>query len=93
MIELIFLLIGFLLGVLLFPLLLFLRARRSDGWDDSNMMNIYRVIAHLATHPEDFGQMYYKKFIHQRQEYGLGKRPFWYIECDELSDVVDTRND
>ena len=87
----IILLAGFLLGILMFPLLLFLRARRSDGWDDSNMMNIYRVIAHLATHPEDFGQMYYKKFIHQRQEYGLGKRPFWYISEDELSDVVNSR--
>jgi hypothetical protein len=45
------------------------------------MMNIYRVIAHLATHPSDFGKM----------QYPDGKQPFWYINEDELSDIVDAR--
>ena len=63
------------------PLILFVRARRDPEWDDSNMLNIYRVVAHLATHPGDFGRMYYKD----------GKRPFWYISKDELTEVVDTR--
>ena len=36
----------FVLGALCLPLLLFLRARRDGGWDDSNMTNIYRVVAH-----------------------------------------------
>jgi len=71
----------FVLGALCLPLLLFLRARRDGGWDDSNMTNIYRVVAHLATHPSDFGKM----------QYPDGKQPFWYINEDELSDVVDTR--
>lgn len=78
--------LGFLLGVLMFPLLLFLRARRSDSWDDSNMTNIYRVIAHLATHPEDFGKMWLLD-----TDGHAYKKPFWYIDKDELSDVVDSR--
>lgn len=75
------LILAFIIGVLFFPFIIFLRARRSDSWDDSNITNIYRVIAHLATHPEDFGKM----------QYPDGKKPFWYINKDELSDVVDSR--
>jgi hypothetical protein len=45
------------------------------------MTNIYRVIAHLATHPSDFGRMRYE----------IGRDPFWYINKDELSGVVRTR--
>ena len=71
----------FILGMLCLPLIIFVRAKRDGSWDDSNMMNIYRVVAHLATHPSDFGLMQYKD----------GKRPFWYINKDELSDVVDVR--
>lgn len=71
----------FFLGMISLPLVIFVRARRDKSWDDSNMMNIYRVVAHLATHPSDFGKMQYKN----------GKKPFWYIKCDELSDVVDSR--
>ena len=74
-------LVMFVLGVLLFPLIIFLRARRDDEWDDSNMTNIYRVVAHLATHPSDFGKMVYED----------GSKPFWYINKDELTDVVKTR--
>ena len=71
----------FLLGALCLPLLLFIRARRDGAWDDSNITNIYRVVAHLAAHPSDFGKM----------QYSDGKKPFWYINKDELSDVVDVR--
>jgi len=73
--------LAFLFGILACPLIIFIRARRDDSWDDSNMMNIYRVVAHLATHPSDFGKMRYED----------GKKPFWYINKDELSDVVDAR--
>ena len=45
------------------------------------MTNIIRLIAHVATHPGDFGKMQYED----------GKKPFWYLSKDELSDVVDTR--
>ena len=75
------LLIAFLLGVILSPAILFIRARRDDAWDNSNITNIYRVIAHLATHPSDFGRM----------QYADGKKPFWYISKDEITDVVKSR--
>lgn len=71
----------FILGMVSLPLVIFIRARRDNSWDDSNMSNIYRIVAHLATHPSDFGKM----------QYADGKRPFWYIAMDELSDVVDAR--
>ena len=71
----------FVLGMFSLPLIIFIRARRDKYWDDSNMTNIYRIVAHLATHPSDFGKMQYKG----------GKRPFWYINKDELSDVVNSR--
>lgn len=78
---LIMLLAGFVLGILAFPLLMFLRARTDPNWDNSNMTNIYRVIAHLAVHPGDFAKM----------QYSDGKKPFWYLGSDELSEVVNTR--
>ena len=74
-------LVTFILGVILTPMILFLRARRDDAWDDSNMTNIYRLIAHITTHPSDFGRMQYKD----------GSKPFWYINKDEFADVTQTR--
>ena len=71
----------FLLGVLSFPFLLFLRARRDEAWNDSNMANMIRLVAHIATHPSDFGKMSFED----------GKKPFWYINKDEFSDVVNSR--
>ena len=71
----------FLLGMLCFPLVLFLRARKDKHWDDSNMTNIIRLVAHIATHPGDFGKMQYED----------GTKPFWYLNKDEFSDVVKTR--
>lgn len=72
---------SFILGVLCCPLIIFIRARRCKNWDNSNMFNIYRVISHLAAHPDDFGKMYYKN----------GKKPFWYIDKDEFSDILKNR--
>lgn len=60
---------------------MFLRARRSDHWDNSNLGNMFRVLIHLALHPEDFGKM----------EYPDGTHPFWYINKDELAEIVKTR--
>ena len=74
-------LLAFLLGLLCCPLVIFLRARKCEQWDKSNMFNIYRVVAHLATHPDDFGKMYYDN----------GEKPFWYVDDDEFNDVVRTR--
>lgn len=71
----------FLLGVFSFPFLVFLRAKRDRAWDDSNMANMLRLISHIVTHPSDFGRMQFED----------GKKPFWYINKDEFSEVVDTR--
>lgn len=71
----------FLLGVFSFPFILFLRARKDDSWDDSNMTNIIRLVAHIATHPSDFGKM----------QFPDGKKPFWYLDKDEFREVVKTR--
>lgn len=76
------LVLGVIIGVVLVPVILFLRARRS-GWDNSNMTNIVRVLAHLATHPGDFAKM----------KYDDGRYPFWYLDKDEFSDVVSSRPD
>ena len=72
---------GIVIGIILVPTILFLRARRCDAWDDSNMTNILRVLSHLATHPDDFGKMQYED----------GSKPFWYLDKDEFTDVVKTR--
>ena len=72
--------LGVIIGIILVPVILFLRARRS-GWDNSNMTNIVRVLAHLATHPSDFSKM----------KYDDGSYPFWYLDKDEFSDVVSSR--
>lgn len=71
----------FVLGLMSFPFILFLRCRRDGSWDDSNITNIIRVLAHLATHPSDFAKM----------QFADGTRPFWYVGKDEFADVVNTR--
>lgn len=74
-------LVMFILGMICFPLVLFMRARRDGSWDDSNMTNIIRLVAHIATHPSDFTKMYYLD----------GRKPFWYLTKDEFSEVVYSR--
>jgi len=73
--------LSFILGIIACPFIIFLRARNDDAWDDSNMTNIIRLVAHIATHPSDFGRM----------KYDDGTYPFWYINKDEFRDVVKTR--
>ena len=72
---------SFILGILACPIVIFLRARKCSQWDGSNLMNIFRVIAHLATHPDDFAKFRYED----------GKRPFWYLGGDEFADIVKSR--
>ena len=74
-------LLSFVLGILFCPIVIFLRARNDDAWDDSNITNIIRLVAHIATHPSDFGKMRFED----------GTFPFWYINKDELSEVVKSR--
>ena len=73
--------LSLIVGILLCPIVIFLRASKSDGWDSSNMTNIIRVFAHLGAHPDDFAKFQYED----------GKKPFWYLDKDEFTDVVQTR--
>ncbi|WP_141090401.1 hypothetical protein [Campylobacter concisus] len=41
--------LSLILGVLLCPIVIFLRARRCEGWDSSNMTNILRVFSHQVS--------------------------------------------
>lgn len=81
---------GFIAGV--FALLGYVvwRMLRSDGWDQSNITNALRLLSHVAMHPEDFGKMWY---VVRRGDDTLVpvKRPFWYIEEDEIETVVNSR--
>ncbi|MBR8464745.1 hypothetical protein KDE13_00020 [Campylobacter sp. faydin G-140] len=72
---------AFILGLIFAPFAIFLRARKCKQWDKSNMMNILRVLAHLATHPDDFAKFRYEN----------GLKPFWYLGSDEFLDIVKTR--
>ena len=73
--------LSIIVGILLCPIVIFLRARKCNQWDSSNMTNIFRVFSHLATHPDDFSRFQYED----------GKRPFWYLGGDEFTDIVKTR--
>lgn len=72
--------LGLIIGILLVPIMIYLRAKNT-GWDDSNIFNVFRVLCHLALHPDDFTKM----------QYPDGKKPFWYLTEDEFSDIVKTR--
>lgn len=74
-------LLSFLFGFLASPAIVFIRAKRDSHWDDSNIFNMYRVFAHIALHPGDLGEVFYVD----------GRKPFWYINEDEFSEVVDSR--
>ncbi len=75
-----------------------------DGWDDSNITNALRLLSHVTLHPVDFGKMYYlstkqvetisemdKGQWGQIPKIGMLKRPFWYVDKDEMSEVVQSR--
>jgi len=75
-----------LLGIIIFVGYGGYRALNSDGWDDSNLFNWLRLLAHCFLHPEDFGRMYYIDI-----EGEISGRPFSYIDKDELSEIVKSR--
>jgi hypothetical protein len=82
MIYVLLFILGVIIGILLVPFIIYLRGRNS-GWDDSNIFNTFRVLCHIALHPADFVLM----------QYPDGKKPFWYLVEDELSEVVNSRPD
>jgi hypothetical protein len=71
----------FVLGIISFPFLAFLRARSDREWDDSNITNMIRLLSHVIAHPSDFAKM----------QYPDGKKPFWYLDKDEFADIVNSR--
>ena len=48
--------LALIIGVLLVPIVIYLRATNT-GWDDSNIFNEYRELHHIALHPNDFVKM------------------------------------
>ena len=77
---------GFLFGIFFFIAFGAYRALSDPEWDSSNATNFLRLLAHVFLHPGDFGRMYYRGKGDK-----IGKRPFWYLDKDELSEVVKTR--
>ena len=63
----------------------------SPGWDNSNMTNALRLIAHVALHPEDFVHMHYVVRSASDSNLVVSRRAFPYLGQDELSEVVKTR--
>lgn len=87
---------SFIAGVITLLGYMILRMMRNDGWDDSNITNALRLLSHVTLHPEDFGKMYYLtdsqlKLVNQLFPEENIRRPFHYVDKDELSEVVDTR--
>ena len=95
------LLLAMIIGLLLFVMggftvvgYMVYRMVSDHKWDDSNMTNAFRALAHVVVHPTDFGQMYYLTSMEIDALKNLGYdpyMPFWYINKDELSEVVKTR--
>lgn len=85
-------------GITLLLGYLVMRMMRNEDWDDSNITNALRLLSHVTLHPEDFGKMYYLTDVQleilrstQTAYDDPLKRPFWYVDKDELSEVVRTR--
>lgn len=90
--------LSFIAGVITLLGYMIKRMMGNSGWDDSNITNALRLLSHVTLHPEDFGKMYY--LTHQQQSIimetmvysdNAPRRPFWYVDKDELSEVVKTR--
>lgn len=82
---------GFVTGVVTLLGYMIWRLMRNAEWDDSNMTNALRLLSHVVLHPNDFGRMYYAQYNPNLGKHQLGRRPFWYIDKDELSEVVQSR--
>lgn len=85
---------GLIVGLLGTVGLLIWQLMRSDGWDDSNVLNAVRFLHHCLRHSEDFGKMWYvKPGLNAKLEPDMvpDRRPFWYLDKDEIAEVVDTR--
>lgn len=79
-------LLGVLLGIFLFVGYGAYRALNSPGWDNSNMFNWLRLLAHVYIHPEDFAEMYYLDDSDIDMLQRVPQRPFEYLGKDEFAD-------
>jgi len=86
MLDILHLVFSFFGGVVTLLAFILWRMMRNEGWDDSNITNALRLLAHVTLHAEDFGGMYYL----DENSLPVG-RPFWYVDRDELSEVVQSR--
>lgn len=77
---------GVLVGIGLFVGYGAYRATNSDGWDDSNVFNWLRLLAHVYIHPEDFGEMYYLEDSDIDILQTVPNRPFAYLANDEFAE-------
>jgi len=69
---------------------LIIRALGNEEWDSSNLLNLLRVLAHIALHPGDLAYMWYVR----RDSGGvirLQQKPFGYISGDEFSENYRVR--
>lgn len=89
---------AFLLGALvLYGVMVKKIWSNDDAGDDSNITNPVRVLNHVILHGRDFGHVYYlspEEVTRVEQELGIpmgGRRPFWYHDKDEYSEIVKTR--
>lgn len=91
---------GFVTGVFTLLGYMIWRLMRNAEWDDSNITNALRLLSHVVLHPNDFGKMHYisphdleriAEYLPARAEILKQKRPFWYVNKDELSEVVKSR--
>lgn len=68
------------------------RALKSDGWDDSNILNWLRLLSKVFIHPEWFGQMYYLSDTQVEDLIDAGwpdiedEKPFKYLNKDEFAE-------
>jgi len=69
---------GVAFGILAFIAYIVMRMLRADGWDDSNVLNAFRVLAYVMIHPDELGGL----------QDSVGEYPFWYINRDEFRDIV-----
>lgn len=86
--------LGFIFGLFTFIGYLAFRALRSGHWDDSNLLNVLRLISFVATHPEVFPYLVdSRKLSDDAAQWLTGDRelwPFWYLPHDEFKEVVTT---
>lgn len=78
MIEALLFVGGIFTGVCLFVGYIVHRMLKADGWDDSNVLNAFRVLAYVMIHPDELSGL----------QDAAGEYPFWYINRDEFRDIV-----